>query len=353
MGWAYSSISKEKLLVQALLSHVVIGEAVAELHRADLAAVGFGDGNCGYSIVFYYQIDPQYLPFVVVTIDGGDMVLPRSTISGYADFFHTLYAQYPVTGRHRSVFGGLWTDRVDAAALLRGRTDVGMVSVDVAGTLASFLQSGFAVLEDVFLQVGEFGASSGSGRGKGGGGKSSSAKSPAMKEIAGAVLQLEPVMNLLHQILEGPPLALSAKVVEGSDDAFHQPSTLEALPSPAECLSLVLPLSEGPMELEVVRDSHLFPEFTAEGRSRWVNRTPAASTDFAVRQHGMIDRFAVQPGSVIIVSPGLIHRVQTEPGTPCVRVLCTPSRHAPLDRMPEGASKEVVLEMGARIWIEG
>ena len=107
-----------------------------------------------------------------------------------------------------------------------------------------------------------------------------------MKEIASAVLQLKPVMNLLHQILEGPPLALSAKVVEGPDDAVHQPSTLEALPSPAECLSLVVPLNEGTVELEVVRDSHLFPEFTAEGHSRWVNRTPAASVDFAVRRRG-------------------------------------------------------------------
>ena len=225
------------------------------------------------------------------------------------------------------------------------------MSADMAVTLAAFLQAGFAVLEDVFLQVADFAPSSGSGRSKGGSGKSTTSQSSFPQELVSAVLQLKPVINLLHQLLEGPPLALSAQTVDGADDGFHQPSSLETLPSPAECLCLIVPLSEGSVELEVVRDSHQFPEFTAEGYSRWVNR-PAVATEIALREHGMVDRYAVQPGSVIVISPGLIHRVRTEPGKPATRILCTPSRHAPLERMMESASREVVLESGARVWLE-
>ena len=127
MGWAYSAESREKLTVQALLNHTIIGETIAELYRPDLAAVGFGDGYCGYHIGFYQEIDPLYLPFVVVKIDGGDVDLPRSSISGYSDFFAALYKQHPVTGRHRSVFGGLWTDRIDALLVANPASRLNMI----------------------------------------------------------------------------------------------------------------------------------------------------------------------------------------------------------------------------------
>jgi hypothetical protein len=350
MGWAYSSVSKEKLLVHAMLNQAVIGEAIAELHRADLAAVGFGDGNCGYSIVFYHQIDPLYLPFVVVKPDGGDVTLPRSTISGCDEFFRALYAQYPVTGRHRSVFGGLWSDRIDAAALLRGRVEIGMVARDEAAILSTFLQTGFSVLEDVFLHGAQADSPFGINRSGNSTKESTRSALPSLTELVSAVLRLEPVLKLLHPILEGPPLALGARIAEGADESFRQPSSIEALPSPAECLGLIVPLNDAPVELDVVRDSHLFPEFTAEGQSRWISRSAADATEVALRQHGMIDRYAVQPGSVVVIGPGLIHRVRTEPDTVALRMVCTPSRHAPLNRMLDGSYTETVLENGARLW---
>ena len=43
-GWAYAQGRRNDLIVQAVLSHEVIGDAVATEYRPDLAAVGMGKG---------------------------------------------------------------------------------------------------------------------------------------------------------------------------------------------------------------------------------------------------------------------------------------------------------------------
>lgn len=123
-GWVYPTNTKGRLVVQALLDHAVIGEAVADLHRGDLTAVGLGDGNYGFHIEFYNAIDVLAVPSVVVKLDDGDLDVPRVTELEYSEFFQMLYRQHPTAGRHRSVYGGLWTDRTDGAALLRGRVAI-------------------------------------------------------------------------------------------------------------------------------------------------------------------------------------------------------------------------------------
>jgi hypothetical protein len=350
MGWAYLVGSREKLTVQAVLNHAVIGEAAADLHRADLAAVGLGDGNCGYHITFYKEIDPLYLPFVAVKLEGGDLDLPRSAASGYVEFFDALYCRYPVTGRHRSVFGGLWTDRIDASALLKGRVDIGAISLEQAGRVSDFIGSGFAVVPAIPGQR-EVSEQTRNRTGRSSPGSDARRKAPELVETVCGMLDSRPVLDFLHAVLEGPPVALSATIVEGKDASFTQPSVWEVLPSPAECIALVQPLGDTPAELEVVRHSHLFPEFSADGKSRWVTASDNAAIDVALRQQGMVERFEVAPGSVAMVGPGLINRVLTEPGTSALQVLCTPSRHAPLDRLLDRSKNEVVLEFGARVWI--
>jgi hypothetical protein len=351
MGWAYSAGSREKLTVQALLNQAVVGEAIADMHRDDLATAGLGDGNCAYHIDFYHEVDPLYLPFITVKLDGGDVDLPRSTISGYADFFYALYRQYPVTGRHRSVFGGLWTDRVDAAALLRDRGEVGMVAPQVANTLSIFLQKGFLILSDAVPRGVKPLPSSGSRRECDRADDASSGVWPLPSDVISSVLRSVPVLDLLHPILEGHPLALEAEIVEATEERFRQFSASKVLPSPAECLGLILPLRDDAVHLEVVRGSHLFPEFTLDGQSRWISQSGMVATEVAIQQSGMIDRHVLELGSVAVLGPGLIHRLRTEPGTTALRMLCTPSRQAPLECLLDGSCKEVVLESGARVWI--
>jgi hypothetical protein len=336
LGWAYSPDTREKLTVQAVFNHTIIGEAVAELYREDLAAVGFAGGYCGYDIAFFREIDPLLLPFVVVKIDGGDVDLPRNSLSGYSEFFGALYRQHPASGRYHSVIGGCWTDRIDAAAVLRDRLEIGMIDADAGSVLAGFLQSGFAMVE-----VGSFSSAT----------CATSGRTPDLTEVVCHVLQSAPALRLLRAVLEAQPLALSFAVAEGSNESFRQASAMEALPSPAECLSLIVPLGEQPVHLEVIRDSHLFPEFAADGQSRWINPSGGAAIGLALQQNGMVDRFLVEPGSIAVVDPGLIHRVSTQPDSSALRVHCTPSRVAPLDRILNGSHKEITLESGARIWI--
>lgn len=351
MGWAFSADSRKKLTVQALLNHSIVGEAIADIHRPDLAAVGMGDGNCGFKIEFYQAIDPLYLPFIVVKLEGGDVDLPRASMSGYSDYFTALYKQFPVTARTRSVFGGLWTDRIDAVPLLKDRIDVGMIDAGLETVLSDFIQSGFAILDAGAASGASPKQAPASKRGGNGAGGSSRGKIPDLSEAVCGLLQAGPVLDLLKPILEGPPLALNTHVVEGSDEGFRQASAMEVVRSPGECVTVVVSLEDRPVELDIVRDSHTFPEFSAQAASRWINPSSTVAIDVALREQAMVDHHQIPPGSVAIVGPGLIHRVRTESGTMALRVHCTPSRIAPLDRILDGSRKETVLESGARVWM--
>jgi len=346
-GWVYPTNTKGRLVVQAMLNHAVIGEAVADLHRGDLAEVGLGDGNYGYHIEFYNPIDVLAVPFVVVKLDDGDLDVPRTTESGYAEFFQVLYRHHPTAGRHRSVYGGLWTDRTDGAALLRGRVAIGQISEPVASVLSRFLQNGFLVLESASRVEAEL--SSGGSLSDGGAGPKGG-NSPLIVEFVRTLLTERPILEILQPLLEDHPLAMSASIVDGTNNSFSQPSAFAPLPSPAECVALIIPTADSPVGLEVVRDSHLFPEFTASGQSRWINQS-AALSDATFVQRGMVDRYELPSGSIAIVGPGLMHRVQAESSVAALRVLCTPSRHAPLDRRPADPGREIILETGGKIWL--
>jgi hypothetical protein len=333
-GWAYSLNQRDNLRVQALLNHAVIGEAIADLYRADLAAAGLGDGNCGYNIEFYHEIEPAYLPFVQVKLDGGDVDLPRSTLSGYADFFEALYRHYPVTGRTRSVFGGLWIDRVDAAAMLRARRDLGMIAPAPADAVELLVRAGLALI-------------SVEARPTGGNGKRAQGDRQAGAAIE-RILQMQAVTDVLHVVLDDWPLVLFPSLAGGEEpEAFHQPSGMHALPSPAECLALVVPVGAAEVGLEVVRDSHMLPEFTMQGTSRWTSRTGTEALQL-VEEHGLVDHYVLTPDTVAMIGPGLLYRI-TAPADAAVRAVVIPSRATPLTPRTKGV-REQVCAGGARIW---
>lgn len=351
MGWAFTADTRKKLTVQAMLNHAIVGEAIADHHRPDLAAVGMGDGNCGFKIEFYQEIDPLYLPFIVVKIEGSDVDLPRASMSGYSEYFSALYRKFPVSSRHRSVFGGLWTDRIDAVSLLKDRIDVGMIDGDAGENLSTFIQDGFVIVDAGAPREAVAKPAAGAKRGDSASPPARRGKIPDLTEAVCGVLQATPVLGLLKPILEGLPLALNTHVIEGSDEGFRQASAMEVLRSPGECVTIIVSLEDKSVDLDIVRDSHLFPEFSAQAESRWVNPAGAVAIDVALREQGMVDNHLVPPGSVAIIGPGLIHRARTESGTMALRVHCTPSRIAPLDRILDGSRKETVLKSGARVWM--
>ena len=332
-GWAHAPEARDGLTVQALLNHQVIGEAVADIHRPDLEAVGIGDGRCGYSISFYYPINPLHLPFVVVKPEGGDVELPRTTISGYGEFFQALFRDWPGAGRHRFVLGGLWTDRVDAAALLRGKRDIAMIAPAVADAVEALVQAGVMLLPLPESEPGRGGARDGDA-------------ATAARRAVEAALGVPSVLAALRAVLEDHPLILRPRPCE-AEEPFRQPSGTEGLASPGECLLLVLALTDTPVELEVVRDSHRLPEFTADGLSRWTSRSGTEALAMA-GQHGLLDRYTLPRDTLAVIGPGLLHRVLA-PENGATVALGLPARAAPLSRRLAG-TREVVCGNGARIW---
>lgn len=323
-GWAFSPEEPGGLLVQALLNTEIIGEAIANIERPDLREAGIGDGRCGFTIQFRRRIDPAYLPFIAVKPDGSDVEFTRWHPTGLVEFLSALYRGHPANGRHRSLFGGLWTDRVNAAALLRGKLAAGQIGQEDEPKLAALIENGFAVLD------------------------ASDALPAATQVDAGLVgAELGPdTVRLLMAILEDHPVVLSAGIVSESQP-LGQPSTLSELGGQNECLMLVAPLGEKEVCLEVVRASHCLPEFTAEGKSRWLEPDAVAGCLDGLRQSGFLDVVRLPPGSVAMVGPGTLQRVCGEGATRALRLVVVPERDIPATLATLG--ERAPIRVGERI----
>jgi hypothetical protein len=328
-GWAYAPGQQDPVLVQVVLNHEILGEAVANIHRPDLAAAGLGDGRCGYTVKLYREISPPYLPFLTVKLDGGDAELPRGSAAGFCEFFTALYRAHPMSGRPRSVLGGLWTDRTDAAAVLRGKCAVGLLPPEVAGPIAQLIHAGLAIME---LRN-----------------PSTESLSKITPKWVGAVLDDPVLLPLLRGVLEDNPLVVSAGVVRDAETELAQPSAGNPSPSPAECLAVVVALKEG-VVLDVVRDSHELPEFSPAGTSRWADG--AGRDGFAMAAaHGVLDRHALQVGSAAAIGPGVMYRLRCEANAEAVQMLCVPARLMPVALAAEKARRETVRASGVRVFL--
>jgi len=328
-GWAYSPGRRTPVTVQAVLNHEIVGEAVANLHRADLAAAGLGDGHSGYSMQLFRTIDPLYLPFLIVKVDGGDTELPRAPLLGVREFFASLYRAHPAAGRPRSVLGGLWTDRTNAAALLRGKTEIGQIPPDASAGIADLIEAGFHIADL-------------------GGRAALLASENALADQIGAILETGSLLPLLRAVLEDDPVVVRADRVWEDEFALAQPSARNPSPSPAECLALVVPVAEG-VVLDVVRDSHRLPEFTPHGLSRWATAEAGAGIGIAGAS-GLLDRHDLAVGAVAVVGPGTLHRLRFARGA-ALRILCLPSRGLPLAVAADPARREAVRASGVRVWL--
>lgn len=330
-GWAFASGRARPVTVQATLHQEIVGEAVAALHRPDLASAGLGDGNSGYVMALFRPIDPLYLPFLTVRVDGGDAELPRAPSLGYAEFFAALYRAHPAAGRSRSVFGGLWTDRTDAAALLHGKLAIGQIAPgDTAAGVARLIESGLHVAPLERTLPARDGAD-------------------AVLDLLCAALEDPVLLPLLRAVLEDNPVVVRAERAaplrdDTDEGGFAQPSAGNPSPSPAECLAVVVPLADG-VTLDVVRDSHRLPEFTPAGLSRWAGSGPGHGVAVA-GAHGMLDRWPVPFGTVAAIGPGTVFRAIGPAG----HALVVPARAQPLSLALAGARHVVARGGVVRAW---
>jgi hypothetical protein len=332
-GWAYAADRPEGLIVQAVLSHEVIGDAVATDHRPDLATAGLGKGNCGYSITFYREIDPLYLPFVTIKVDGGDVELPRAGQLGFVDFFAAFYSKHPTAGRSRSVFGGLWTDRTDAAAILKGKVEIGQVDAETATVIKQLIHEGIA-----FIQPDEAGKPVKKDKGK---------LTPA--ELASSVTEEPRVLAALRTVFSDNPLVVSTEEVDGRDTALMQPSAENASPSPAECLDVLFPANDETITIDIIRDSHRLPEFTLSGKSRWAKGEILAALDVASNQQGLLARHEITSGTVAIIGPGTVYRLRCGESGKGLKLRCIPSRAMPVALVQDAGRPEIIRKSGVRV----
>ena len=334
-GWIYSDGHKEPLSVEVVINDEVVEKAIANLPRPDLAAAGFGDGKCGFDVQFKNEVGSLYLPFVQVRLAATDLELRRWAGAGFRDYFMALYQGYPRAGRSASVYGGLWTDRTDASALLKGRTDIGTVAVEDSNRLSRFIQDGAVLMSQERVGTARL-------VGKPVGGD--------FTAIVAATVFDEQVLKLLRAILDDHPVVVRADPVNSDEEEFLQMSTIEDLPSPAECLGIVFPAVGKSISVDIVRGGHRFPEFRQDGLSRWSHARVLKATKSWLSPDSPVDRQLVPPGSALVISAGALCRVRAATGT-AIRILVLPARLSLLRFFGRGPAGELTHESGARIWI--
>jgi len=333
-GWAYAQGRRDDILVQAVLSHEVIGDAVATDHRPDLAAVGLGKGNCGYTIEFYREIDPLYLPFISIKVDGGDIELPRAGQLGFGDFLAAFYRTHPGAGRPRTTLGGLWTDRTDASAILKSKMDIGQVTSEAGSVLGQLITQGIAVVEQKAAdEIGDDTAGNGT---------------LSVDRIT-ALVEDPATLAVLRAVFDDHPLILAAETILGRDTSLTQPSAESDSPSPAECLVIAAPAADAPIAVEIVRDSHQLPEFTAAGVSRWAGNETHAGVELAAAAQGLVTRYEISSGAVAIVGPGTLYRLRCGGTADGLHLRCVPARAMPMALATDGKRQEIVCPSGVRI----
>jgi hypothetical protein len=331
-GWIYRTDSEVPTLLRAFLNDEVIGETVADRYRADLQEVGFGDGLCGFEMKFARHLGEAQLPFVRIKPEAIDLSLSLTEKMIYIDLLHALMRNAEGTGRSRSVLGGFWTDRTDSAQVLAGRIAIGSCPAELQPMLQELIHSGFVVLPGVLapkgLQATDATALSQLAVRRSRQHDDAESGLDALLESMANLLFQESSVRLLRAILDDLPIVYRLDRV-ADEMEFHQAAVIEAIPSPAECLLLYVGAPGSASRLDYIRDSHELGEFGPSGLSRWTKEGAAELGALAEKQGLSVAEVEFTNLDLVIVGPGLVHRVVARQEAPALRGFVTPRRVTP------------------------
>ncbi len=340
VGWIFRTDSENPCKLRAFLDGDLIGETVADLYRPDLHQVGLGDGHCGFDMSFGRVLTESQLPFIKIKPDTIDLSLSLTEKTIYLDLLHALLRDGTGAGRNRSVLGGLWTDRTDAAQVLAGRMAVGSCPAELQPMLHELIQSGFVVLPGVLAPKGLESKDAAAVMSIEPRAKSSPA---VIKEVLGGMAKLlfrDSAVRLMRTIFDDHPVVYRLERVK-EETVFHQAAVVEPLPSPAECLLIYAGFPGGTTRLDIIRNSHEMGEFGPGGFSRWTTEGAKELGVLAEKQGLSIGEVEFNNLDLVIVGPGLVHRVVASEDAPVLRALAVPRRITPLKYLS-----------GERAWVE-
>ncbi len=351
VGWIYHEDAESPLRIRAFLHGEIIGETVADLYRPDLHKVGLGDGHCGFDMAFGRALSAAQLPFITIKPEAIDLSLSLTDKTIYLDLLHALLREGAGAGRNRSVLGGLWTDRTDAAQVLAGRIAVGSCPADLQPMLQELIHNGLVVLPGVLapkgLQAQDLAALAALQR-RGAAGADEAALKEQLEAMAKLLFRDAPV-RLLRAVFDDHPTLYRLEQAAG-ETVFHQAAVVEALPSPGECMLLYVGPPGGVGRLEYLRESHELGEFGPQGVSRWTRAGAEAFGALAVQQGLSIAEVEFTNLDLVLVGPGLVHRIVAGEDEPVLRGFLAPRRVTPT-RFLSGATAwtEAAHVSGARI----
>jgi hypothetical protein len=332
IGWLYRTDLMEPAVVRAFLSNELIGETVAGAYRPDLHQVGLGDGHCGFDMSFTRPLSKSQLPFVRIKPDSIDLSLSLTGKSVYLDLLHAVLNNAQSAGRNRSILGGLWTDRTDAAQILAGRIAVGSCMGELQPMLQELINNGLVVLPGLLAPSGmskkEALAVDVQSKSLGVGVDREARLKEAMDTMA-KLLFRDAAVRLLRSVFDDHPVIYRLDRIE-QNTTFYQAASVEVLPSPAETLLVYIGFPGSTSRIEVIRDSHEMAEFGPGGKSRWTVDGAAEVIGLAEQQGLSITEAEFNNLDMVVVGPGLVHRVMGSPTTPVLRALVTPRRITPL-----------------------
>ena len=95
-------------------------------------------------------------------------------------------------------------------------------------------------------------------------------------------------------------------------------------------MALLASKGAAPTSIEIVRGSHNFPDFAADGQARWLLPPGAASLSYAAGIGAPIDFVTLRENQLAIIGAGAIYRTLHPSAEGCIEALAVPRRRQPV-----------------------